>query len=238
MKLFVFALYVASAAACSCTITCSGGSAPAKPVDGVSGFDKDTCNAAAALYKSVGSTCTGDCPCFPGDAVVTLANGNTKTMADLQVGDKVLTHNGVYSEVFMFSHRLTDANTRFVEIKTATTSLAITPGHYLYVNGALREAQYVKVGDNVTLASGKAAKVTSVGSVRKDGIYNPHTLQGDIVVDGVLTSTYTAAFSPTLAHVALAPLRALYQAGVDIFKMDIGNALDHLPAWWKTMYAA
>jgi preprotein translocase subunit YajC len=236
MKLFVLVLCVVSAAACTCTIKCTGEGDPAIPA--IDGASSDSCNAAASAANIAYTGCTGECPCFPGDAVVTLSNGNTKTMAELQVGDKVLTHNGVYSEVFMFSHRLTEANTRFVEIKTATTSLAITPGHYLYVNGALREAQYVKVGDNVTLASGKAAKVTSVGSVRKDGIYNPHTLQGDIIVDGVLTSTYTAAFSPTLAHVALAPLRALYQAGVDIFKMDIGNALDHLPAWWKTMYAA
>jgi hypothetical protein len=169
---------------------------------------------------------------------VTLDNGNKKKMADLAVGDKVLTHNGVFSEVFMFSHRLEEASYNFIELKTATTTLAITPNHYLYVNGNLREAQYVSAGDSLTLASGKLDKVLSVGRVKKDGIYNPHTLQGDIVVDGVLTSTYTSAFSPTLAHVVLAPLRGLYQMGVDIFKLDIGNALDQLPAWWKTMYAA
>ena len=76
----------------------------------------------------------------------------------------------------------------------------------------------------------------AVRSARKTGLYNPHTLHGDIVVDGVLTSTYTAAFSPTLAHVALAPLRALYRAGVDIFKVDVGAALDALPAWWTRRF--
>ena len=170
---------------------------------------------------------------------MTLDNGSKKKMGDLAVGDKVLTHNGVYAEVFMFSHRLEEASYNFIELTTATTTLALTPNHYLYVNnGELREAQYVKVGDSLTLASGKLDKVLSVGRVQKDGIYNPHTLQGDIVVDGVLTSTYTSAFSPTLAHVVLAPLRGLYQMGVDIFKLDIGNALGQLPAWWTTMYAA
>ena len=164
-------------------------------------------------------------------------NGNTKKMSELAVGDKVITHNGVFSEVFMFSHRLEEATYNFVEIKTAAnTTLAITPNHYLYINGALAEARDVKVGDRLTLASGKPAKVLSVGRVKKDGLYNPHTLQGDIVVDGVLTSTYTSAFSPTLAHVVLAPLRGLYQMGVDIFKLDIGNALDQLPAWWTSMF--
>ena len=164
-------------------------------------------------------------------------NGNTKKMSELAVGYKVITHNGVFSEVFMFSHRLEEATYNFVEIKTATATLAITGNHYLYINGNLREAQYVSAGDTITLASGKQDKILSVGRVKKDGIYNPHTLQGDIVVDGVLTSTYTSAFSPTLAHVVLAPLRGLYQMGVDIFKLDIGNALDQLPAWWTTMFA-
>jgi hypothetical protein len=208
------------------------------------GADSDSCKAAGALADTAckafagDGSCTSSCPCFPADAIVTLDNGNKKKMADLAVGDKVLTHNGVFSEVFMFSHRLEEASYNFIELKTATTTLAITPNHYLYVNGNLREAQYVSAGDSLTLASGKLDKVLSVGRVKKDGIYNPHTLQGDIVVDGVLTSTYTSAFSPTLAHVVLAPLRGLYQMGVDIFKLDIGNALDQLPAWWKTMYAA
>ena len=91
---------------------------------------------------------------------------------------------------------------------------------------------------SLTLASGKQDKVLSVGRVQKDGIFNPHTLQGDIVVDGVLTSTYTSAFSPTLAHVVLAPLRALYRAGVDIFKGDVGAALDALPAWWTERFSS
>ena len=200
----------------------------------------DRANAQRPWYSSYSrGRCSASChPCFPGDAVVTLDNGNKKTMADLAVGDKVLTANGVYTEVFLFSHRLQSASYNFIEFKTETTTLAVTGNHYLYVNGNLREAQYVSVGDSLTLASGKLAKVLSVGRVQKDGIFNPHTLQGDIVVDGVLTSTYTSAFSPTLAHVVLAPLRGLYMAGVDIFKLDIGNALDQLPAWWKTMYAA
>ena len=105
------------------------------------------------------ASCTGECPCFPGDAIVTLDNGNTKKMSELAVGDKVLTHNGVFSEVFMFSHRLEEATYNFVEIKTATATLAITGNHYLYINGNLREAQYVSAGDTVTLASGKSYAV-------------------------------------------------------------------------------
>jgi hypothetical protein len=240
MKFLLLAMCAVACAACTCEIKCTGTGCGDSKTDGLDG---DSCKALSSLNdlscKAVGgSGCSYSCPCFPADAIVALDNGNKKKMADLAVGDKVLTHNGVFSEVFMFSHRLEEASYNFIELKTATTTLAITPNHYLYVNGNLREAQYVSAGDSLTLASGKLDKVLSVGRVKKDGIYNPHTLQGDIVVDGVLTSTYTSAFSPTLAHVVLAPLRGLYQMGVDIFKLDIGNALDQLPAWWKTMYAA
>ena len=96
----------------------------------------------------------------------------------------------------------------------------------------------MKIGDNVTLADGKASAVVAIAAVRKEGLHNPHTLQGDIVVNGVLASSYTSAFSPTLAHVVLAPLRALYRAGIDIFKADVGAALDELPAWWTGAFVA
>ena len=193
------------------------------------------------LESCVTCTPTMHCTCFPGDATVALAgNGGKKLMRELAVGDKVLVGpGGHYSEVFMFSHRLTDAEATFVEIHTAasTRPLAITGGHYLYANGKLAQARAVRPGDNVTLgATGAAALVVAVRSVRKEGLYNPHTLNGDIVVNGVLTSTYTAAFSPTLAHVVLAPLRAMYRAGIDIFKVDVGAALDELPAWWTQRF--
>jgi len=190
------------------------------------------------MAESSGCAVEMKCACFPGDAAVTLEGGAQKAMRDLNVGDKVLVGKGVYSEVFMFSHRLADAEATFVEITTASTTLALTRGHYLYANGKLSEARHVKVGDNVTLADGKPALVTAIAAVRKEGLHNPHTLQGDIVVDGVLTSTYTAAFSPTLAHVVLAPLRAMYRAGIDIFKADVGAALDELPAWWTGAFVA
>ena len=179
------------------------------------------------------------CKCFPGDAAVMLEDGTSKTMAEIAIGDKVLVGKGVYSEVYMFSHRFEDAEATFVALTTAAgATLALTGGHYLYANGALVEARRVRPGDNVTLADGRRVPVRAVGAVRKAGIYNPHTLHGDIVVNGVLTSTYTAAFAPTLAHVALAPLRALYRAGVDIFRVDLGAALDELPAWWTDLFSS
>ena len=202
----------------------------------------DVAAAATAKFKGEGKTCkvNAECTCFPADATVVLHDGTTKTLAEVAIGDRVLAGGGRFSEVYFFSHRLADAEASFVELTTASgATLALTGGHYLPINGGgrLAEARTVKLGDNVTLANGKPDAVVAIAaSVRKRGLYNPHTLQGDIVVDGVLASTYTAAFAPALAHALLAPLRALRRAGVDVVKADVGAALDALPVWWTSRF--
>jgi len=153
---------------------------------------------------------------------VTLADGSQTTMEQLKVGDKVLVAPGQYSEVYMFSHRLADAKSKVVAITTSSSVLRLTPDHYLYLNKSLAIAQTAKPGDSVMDASGNEVSVLAVSTQWADGLYNPHTLHGDIVVNGVITSTYTKAINPSLAHGALYPVRALYQAGVDI----IGNTFD------------
>jgi len=45
------------------------------------------------------------------------------------------------------------------------------------------------------------------------GLYNPHTLDGGVVVNGFAVSTWTAAVAPRVAAAALAPARAAFAAG-------------------------
>lgn len=42
------------------------------------------------------------------------------------------------------------------------------------------------------------------------GLYNPQTLDGRIVVNGIIASTYTTAVIPEAAHALLTPLRCLF----------------------------
>ena len=128
----------------------------------------------------------------------------------------------------MFSHQLADAEASFVEITTESNplttgsnrlttgskSIRLTPGHYLYVNGIATQAADVKVGDHLETADGRPVLVTGITHVRDIGLYNPHTLHGDVIVNGFRTTTYTDAIHPNLAHALLAPLRALYQMNV------------------------
>jgi Hint module len=152
--------------------------------------------------------------CFPADATVVTFAGAVKRMDELLAGDRVHVGRGQFSEVFMFTHKSADVAADFIVIDAALSGarLRVTPGHYLYVNEGLAAASTVVVGDAIELADGSVDTVAAVSSAVLQGLYNPQTLQGDIVVDGVRASTYTTAVAPVFAHAVLTPLRAAYRA--------------------------
>jgi hypothetical protein len=222
----LLAALAAFASADSCTCYCNtSGVTYSVSLSGNCDNCYTNCVNYCGLFYYYGYSCSTTC--FPADATVELKNGSTKTMAELQVGDVVRVGANEFSEVYMFSHRYEDAVATFVTIATEKATLKITGDHYIYVNGKLAAAETVKVGDVVVAADGSEATVTAVGSESATGLYNPHTMSGDIVVNGVKTSTYTSAVAPTLAHVLLWPVRALYAMGADIFSgnFDEGSAL-------------
>jgi Hint module len=135
-------------------------------------------------------------------------------MDELRVGYRVRVSKDAFSDVFLFTHKLKPDTAPFLLIRTASGhSISMTPGHYLYINDAsLVPAASVQIGHELTLASGVRSAVVSVTETVHPGLYNPQTLHGDIVVDGIVASTYTTAVSPILGHASLSPLRALYSA--------------------------
>jgi hypothetical protein len=181
---------------------------------GVNGTDtKNSTNATGGMNKSNSSNSTSNETCFPADATVTTYAGAVKRMDELLAGDRVHVGRGQFSEVFMFTHKTADVYSEFVIVDTAATGsrLRLSPGHYMYVNGGLAAAKTVAVGDSVELGDGSMDTVAAVSSAVLKGLYNPQTLQGDIVVDNVRASTYTTAVEPMFAHAILTPLRAAYR---------------------------
>jgi Hint module len=155
---------------------------------------------------------SGHATCFPDDATVHLESGATKRMDELQIGDRVKAARGIFSAVYMFSHKIADTVNSFVEISTSSGNiLYVTPGHFIYINDVLSPSGTVRVGDSVLLGSDSRARVTSVRMVTKRGLYNPHTLHGDIIVNNVRASTYTTAIDPKIAHFALSVFRGIYR---------------------------
>eukprot|EP00168_Porphyra_purpurea_P003564 TRINITY_DN1416_c0_g1_i3.p2 TRINITY_DN1416_c0_g1~~TRINITY_DN1416_c0_g1_i3.p2 ORF type:complete len:176 (-),score=81.08 TRINITY_DN1416_c0_g1_i3:183-671(-) len=147
-------------------------------------------------------------------------------MADVALGDRVRVSATAFSPVFLFTHRVADGRRAFVRLSTAAgASLTATAGHYVYANGRRTAAGAVRVGDRLELVDGGATctVVTATARVAGMGLYNPQTLHGDIVVNGLRASTYTTAVEPGVASALLAPLRALFRvAGVTTTALDGG----------------
>lgn len=163
--------------------------------------------------------------CFPATATVRLASGAVKRMDDITVGDlvqvstlrrTVASHSDDvehhFSPVFFFSHRQFAGYYPFVQLETHDNrSLVVSPSHYVYLTRGLVPARSVRIGDSLISDTGVAAAVvTSISYTRREGLFNPHTTHGDIVVDGFHTSCYTEAIRPYTAHAFLAPLRAVF----------------------------
>jgi Hint module len=135
-------------------------------------------------------------------------------ISSLAIGDRVAVGNGETSDVFAFTHADAEAKIVFVQLFTASGTLTATATHYVHVRRrGMMAAGSVQAGDVLERGDGSAAVVEAVGVASALGLYNPQTLDGNIVVDGFLTSTYTTAVQPGIASALLMPVRALYRAG-------------------------
>ena len=162
--------------------------------------------------------------CFPEDATVELEDGRIKRMDEIDIGERVRVGTNEFSEVFMFTHRMSKVENGFVQLEMESgLSLSVTKGHYIYVNERLITAETAKVGDEVQEMSGMS-KITKVSMVRGRGLYNPQTVHGDIVVNGVKASTYTTAVKKMTAHSLLTPVRAAFRVlGVSTQMLEKGG---------------
>ena len=102
---------------------------------------------------------------------------------------------------------------RFVRISLNNgNTLELSHAHYLYVNDEsnIVPAHLVRAGDFLMGNLGERILVMSKRDITKQGLFNPHTVSGDIIVNGIKTTTYTEAVQFSAAHSLLAPIRALF----------------------------
>jgi len=144
---------------------------------------------------------------------VELEDGKKILMGVLQIGDRVRVGKNEFSQVYLFGHKDADAlSSRFVALTFENGQvLEISDIHLLYLNGKLQAAKHAKVGDVVILADAASSLIVKAEKMVAQGLYNPHTMQGDIVVSDVLCSSYTTLVHPTLAHMLLGPVRMMYK---------------------------
>lgn len=163
--------------------------------------------------------------CFPADATVRLSTGECKRMSDLSVGDRVQTGSDSFSPIFLFTHRESLSYHTFLHLRTSgKNELLVSPTHYIHLaDGKTTPARLAVIGDELLLADGSTDRIVSITRSLRRGLYNPQTLQGNILVDNVLVSTYTEAIQPGIAHALLTPLRAVFQyCGLSLNGLESG----------------
>lgn len=199
---------------------------PSQPATGTIISPSASANAEISTELSPESTNeSDDNVCFPGSSNVHLSDGSVLPMHQLSAGMEVMHDESESSRIFLFTHRLSEIKSWFYRIETASGhAVTLTGRHYMHANGVLASADSVKIGDEVRTISGKSA-VTAVSKVLATGLYAPHSMNGDLIVDGIVVSCYTRAIHPRVAHALLMPVRWFVKiTGV---KEPLGRLLYH-----------
>jgi len=181
------------------------------------------------------------CDCFPSDATVQTAAGSI-SMDRLKVGDEVLTTDGngnlIYEPVYFFGHADPNQAGEFVKLEfNDLASVEASKRHFVPVCPQKTECKYeereykyakdVVVGEYMWIVDAgiELARVAKTTVVIKKGKFNPYTLGGDIVVNGVLSSAHSnyvlddyvpqsmVKHLPAIYQAMFAPGRLLYAIG-------------------------
>lgn len=179
------------------------------------------------------------CPqCFPADAIVYTEDRGPMQIQHVRIGDRLLTYSDsghvMYDEVYMIGHKDATSFGQFVSITASNNqTIRLTADHHILVvrNDKKEEipSGSVKVGDMLIVDHGKVAAVVEISRVRSQGLFNPYTKSGRIVVDGILASCHSSSILDGLFHkfgiplatgyqTAFAPIRLLYSiVGPQVF---------------------
>jgi len=115
----------------------------------------------------------------------------------------------------MWGHHSPSKVTEFVHVEyrfqdSESGSLVLSPDHYLYVHDTLVRAADVRIGDKVRVLGDYVGIVTEVSRTKQVGLYHPHTLHGDIMVNGVHVSTFAAILPVWFQYTVLGVFRWMY----------------------------
>lgn len=176
--------------------------------------------------KGPDSTTEGDddAECFPSIATVQLESGDILTMDQVSIGDRVKVAAQKHSEVYFFSHRDPHASSKFVEITASSSSLVdqkykltATRDHLIVTERGLVPAKKIRTGDILYDEHNVRLNVISKRLLTSSGLFSPHTMEGNILVDGIQTSTCSNYLPATIAHALLLPERLAYRLGFSIY---------------------
>ncbi|WP_328406112.1 polymorphic toxin-type HINT domain-containing protein [Streptomyces sp. NBC_00390] len=145
----------------------------------------------------------GDCQCFLAGTAVLLADGSTKNIEDVEIGDKVLATDpktGETSEHEVTATIVTDSDKHFTELTITTPDgsekLVATHEHPFWSVSESRwiEAGNLKPGVTLRTEQGRTVEVTATRQYQDDArTYN-------LTIEGVHTYYVLAGETPVLVH--------------------------------------
>jgi hypothetical protein len=192
--------------------------------------------ALATCVGVVGISTAASSGCFPGHALALTRDGQPVRMSNIQLGQDVAVRKGDgsigFEPVYTFGHRDAASFAAYIRLTMSACVLDLTPGHFIPVQRgtgklAYMRAKDVAVGDYVMVMSANdttgtvAERVMAVAGHSFQGMLNPFTLSGTILVNNVVASAHSEWFAdsvvdmlgmspwflPTLYQAALAPVR-------------------------------
>jgi len=155
--------------------------------------------------------------CFSGSQTVQREDGGTSLIADLKIGDKILSRGATgalcYSEVVALPHSRNEIVSQFVEIETISGKILRATAHHMLPSGVcnsqlqIRRSIEVQVGDCVETING-TENVVSIRTVVETGLYTVITVEDFIVVNDVVVSPF--AVSHAVGSLLYSPLKLIY----------------------------
>lgn len=188
--------------------------------------------------------------CFKGNAVVITPERKRKLMSEVSIGDKVGVWSPTdqtmkFSDVYAFGHADANASSTFIQVtlvqytnvssSSMTKTLELSSLHFALVileqsQGGIRykRAKDIAINDKMWAWSAEDNEflvyiVKEVKIALVQGLYNPFTLEGTIIVDDVVASVHSEWFLdglfdsldithllPYAYQVILGPIRLIY----------------------------
>lgn len=135
--------------------------------------------------------------CFPVDTKV-MSEGFSVPIQNAKIGMLLLSSRGP-SPFFLQGHADADATTSMMEIDTLSNhSVKASFDHYFpLVSGTHLAAKSLSLGDELWVqhsGSMVPSPIVGIRVVVARGLFNPYTVAGDIVVNGILASSHSSWF--------------------------------------------
>ncbi|CAF0894546.1 unnamed protein product [Adineta steineri] len=178
--------------------------------------------------------------CFSGSSEITLADGTTKPLSHIRIGDKVLVNqHNIYEPILSFIHAKPDGLFSFLAIQVQSTksnlssTIFVSPNHLIFDfdSGKALFAGKFRVGDRVQFIENNEivpGKIINIELTKQEGYYAPLTSSGRIVVNGVVASNYATVSNHELAHQVM----GIYRWWIDLFG---GSLLNEEIPWMLQM---